>query len=246
MNVGRYMSGFKKLCDKIGVDVRSNHHLFARRFVKHVNQKGINLIVDVGANKGQFAESMFSSGYKGTIISFEPLPDACKILNEKSKSYNGKWIIAAPTALSNVNGSTEFNYFSSDAMSSLLDPSDTMARNVANVAVKEKIKVELNLLSEILWETAKLPPQEFALKIDTQGSELQVLKGAEKLFKFSRLVQFETSTDPNYQEQPYYFELDNYMRDFGFKLIDLEPGYRNATNGKMLEFDTIYENIAPE
>jgi len=156
---------------------------------------------------------MFSSGYKGTIISFEPLPDACKILNEKSKSYNGKWIIAAPTALSNVNGSTEFNHFSTDAMSSLLDPSDTMARNIANVEVKEKIKVELNLLSEILWEAAKLPPQEFALKIDTQGSELQVLKGAEKLFKFSRLVQFETSTDPNYQEQPYYFELDNYMRD---------------------------------
>ena len=131
-------------------------------------------------------------------------------------------------------------------MSSLLDPSDTMARNISNVEVKEKIQVELNLLSEILWETAKLPPQEFALKIDTQGSELQVLKGAEKLFKLSRLVQFETSTDPNYQEQPYYFELDDYMRGFGFKLIDLEPGYRNTTNGKMLEFDAIYENIASE
>src|SRR5687768_6225783 len=51
-------------------------------------QQGINMLLDVGANTGQYAMSMFKLGYKGTIISFEPLNDAYNILKTNQAKYS--------------------------------------------------------------------------------------------------------------------------------------------------------------
>ena len=41
--------------------------------IKSINQNNINSIIDVGANRGQFAEEVFKNSFKGNILSFEPL-----------------------------------------------------------------------------------------------------------------------------------------------------------------------------
>ena len=47
----------------------------------------INLIFDVGANEGQFAKKIIENGYKGKIISFEPLNDPYEKLVLKSSKF---------------------------------------------------------------------------------------------------------------------------------------------------------------
>ena len=243
MSFVQNLSPVKQAAKALGIDIRSRRHLFESRFVQHTNRLKLDLIVDVGANKGQFAESILGAGYKGVIISFEPQPDACEILIEKAKRWGDRWIIAPPMAIAEKNGTTEFTCFSANAMSSLLEPVSGIEGIVPHATVEKTITVKLEKLEDILWDIANISPQPFALKIDTQGSELRVLQGAEKLFQYSRLVQFESSLKPIYQDQPSYFELDLYMRNNEFTIVDLEPGYRHNESGVLIEYDVIYETI---
>ncbi len=146
-------------------------------------------------------------------------------------------------AIAEKNGTTEFTCFSANAMSSLLEPVSGIEDIVPHANVEKTITVKLEKLEDILWDIANISPQPFALKIDTQGSELRVLQGAEKLFHYSKLVQFESSLKPIYQDQPSYFELDLYMRNNEFTIVDIEPGYRHNGSGVLIEYDVIYESI---
>ena len=51
--------------------------------MKHFN---INSVIDVGANKGQFAINLFKNKFIGDILSFEPLKQEHEILKELSKN----------------------------------------------------------------------------------------------------------------------------------------------------------------
>lgn len=241
MNVNRYFGRAKSLLNRFGIDVRSSKHIFSNRFVQHVKRKNIRLVLDVGANKGQFAESIFACGYDGLLVSVEPLPDACEILVNKSTAHGKNWIIAPPMALSDEKGESEFNCFSASAMSSLLQPVANIQAEVPSSGVKDKISVRLETLTKQFWEEVDVELQDFALKIDTQGSELSVLRGAHELMNKIKMVQVECSANPYYDGQPHYFELDEYLRSCGFKLVDLSPGYRNPNTDRLLEFDAIYE-----
>ena len=88
---------------------------------KLLQNLSINLIIDVGANKGQFRDLVRDAGYKNLLISFEPLVDAYKIL--KNKSVKDKlWIIWENIALGDSIKTERFHQTRNSVSSSIFPP----------------------------------------------------------------------------------------------------------------------------
>ena len=106
-----------------GLDIRLNG-LNSRedlRFVSFLEMHCIDTVLDVGANRGQFARDLIAAGYRGRVISFEPLPDAHAALVREASRYTGDWRVAPRKALSDTNGTATFHVTDRDTSSSLLN-----------------------------------------------------------------------------------------------------------------------------
>ncbi len=77
------------------------------------------VVLDVGANIGQFAQGVRGAGYTGRIISFEALPDIHVEL-QKIASRDPQWTVAPCAALGSERGSAQINVAGNVASSSLL------------------------------------------------------------------------------------------------------------------------------
>jgi FkbM family methyltransferase len=231
----------KRAAKKVSLDVRkySDRNIFQKRIVKFLSDLRVDLLIDVGANRGQFGHSMYEHGYRGTIVSFEPIPDAHDQLVRLAAQSGYDWRVAPCTALTDNNGTAELTITKNSASSSLLAFTDRMTEFVPIATVKGKIIVETARLDNFLMK-AGLAERSFALKIDTQGSEMAVLAGALKVEPNIHLVMLEASIAQLYQEQPSYHEIDTYLRHRGWKLIDIEPGYRHPESLALCEFDAVY------
>jgi hypothetical protein len=78
------------------------------------------------------------------------------------------------------------------------------------------------------------------IKLDTQGTELDVLKGAADTLKRTLFVLSEMNNHDDYKHACKYYEVDEWLRQNGFTLADTITSYRNA--GRMIEYDAIYIN----
>ena len=68
----------------------------------------VDLVIDIGANTGQFAESLYDFGYAGQVLSFEPVPEAHQEISKRSLPYP-KWTIAERMAIGETDGEIEFH-----------------------------------------------------------------------------------------------------------------------------------------
>jgi hypothetical protein len=75
------------------------------------------------------------------------------------------------------------------------------------------------------------------LKLDVQGCELEVLRGASRSIDLVTLVEAELSIEAVYVDQPSILDMMRVMADLGFNLISLEPGFSDPVTGKLLEVD---------
>src|ERR1700710_457969 len=76
--------------------------------VQLLNQLGIDLVLDIGANLGQYTKALFAHGFAGNVISFEPVSDVYSKLLIKSKSLKN-WTIYERCAVGEQAGETEIN-----------------------------------------------------------------------------------------------------------------------------------------
>jgi len=89
------------------------------RLLRALNRFGVDLVFDVGANTGQFATELRSVGYRGRIVSFEPLPDAHQVLSAAA-ARDSNWTVHSRGALGDVDGEIEMNIAGNSASSSVL------------------------------------------------------------------------------------------------------------------------------
>ena len=112
-----------------------------------------------------------------------------------------------------------------------------MKKNAGFAQEVEQVEIKVTTLDNI---AASMTLGSCALKIDTQGYELEVLKGASRLLEKVKLISVELSLAELYERQAPYYCIDEYLRSHGFKLIDLYPGFKNLDTGEVLECDAIY------
>lgn len=195
------------------------------RLVHFFRMHQIDLVIDVGANRGQFATEIFDAGYSGQIVSFEPLPKAHAELVETARESKKRWSVAPRMALSDRGGVNELHITEGDASSSLLEPTHDFVRSLPQVRVIETIKVETVRFDDIA-DDFMLGSQNPFLKLDVQGHEYSVLKGAMQTLSRCRGVLVEVCIDSLYSSQSKLDDVLGLMAGSGFELWDIASAYR--------------------
>lgn len=230
----------RKIAQKFGFDITRYRQQLTpgARLVKIFKDRDIDLVIDVGANKGQFAGSLFEHGYTGTVISFEPLQEEHEYLIKESAKYSN-WETAERCALGDTEGRMEINVSENKVSSSLLDilPAATQADPSAGYTGREE--VDVRRLDKVLKERIHTYSNPF-LKIDVQGFEEKVLKGASGIMDRITGIHIELSLVPLYKDEPVLTDMLESIGLLGFSLYDMETGFRDHQSGRLLQADVLF------
>ena len=204
-----------------------------------IKKKKINLIFDIGSNTGQYAKSLRRYGYKNRIISIEPLEREYKILNihfkndKKFKSYN--------YAIGSENKITNINVAENSVSSSLYKPTKLHLNISKKINLIDKEKIELIQLDRLIkLKKIHISKSIIMIKIDAQGNEIEILKGAKNILQSARLIQLEVSFQKLYSKNKNYLEILNFLDKYNFKIIDFFYGVRSKKNHELLQADIIF------
>jgi FkbM family methyltransferase len=202
-----------------------------------LNSFQINLIFDVGANEGQFAKQMRTSGYDKRIVSFEPLSAAFVGLLEHTKT-DPLWE-AANCALGDYNGKAEINISANSWSSSLLDMLQTHEDVAPDSKYIGKETINITTIDSII-ENYRRPKDRLFLKIDTQGFGQKVLDGAEQSLEQILGIQMEMSLVPLYKDEPLLGDIIVYLYRKGYTLMSIEPEYFDSSTGQQMQINGLF------
>lgn len=119
------------------------------------------------------------------------------------------------------------------------DPRKSSAYNVRRkLETDQEISVPVKTLDSLVKKHGLEPP--FLLKVDVEGAELDVLKGASETLSRCGCVILEASVYPKFKDGPDIGDLVCYMRDQGFKLIDILAGVNHKKTGLLYQADLVF------
>jgi FkbM family methyltransferase len=222
---------------KIGLDV-SNYRPDAKRevlFFRMLNKFNINVIFDIGANEGQFGGFIRDLGYKGHLVSFEPLTTAYQQLINNSKN-DPLWKVAPQMAIGDEDGEITINIANNSESSSVLNMLDSHTQADGGSVYIGSEKVRISKLDSVYSNFVDNNSKVF-LKIDTQGFEDRVLRGAGKLLERTVGLQLELSLVPLYSNQKLFDELTAQLKDIGFEIWSINPVFSDPKTGRQLQVD---------
>lgn len=229
----------KKIFQKAGLTItRYPTHDQKRRILAYDNFK-IDTLLDVGANSGQYAGLIRELGFVGTIHSFEPTTSAFNILNKKSKS-DKNWNVHK-LAIGTNTGEVEINISENSFSSSILDIETLHVDSAPASRYISKEKVKIDTIDNLFPELTKNSNSVY-LKIDTQGYESEVLKGADKSLRSIKCIQLEMSMVPLYKNEWLFDDMMDYLKKKNFGLYTIEPEFYNPSTGQLLQADAIFYN----
>jgi FkbM family methyltransferase len=210
-----------------------------QRLLELLHRLQINCVVDVGANKGLYANSLRKLGYRGAILCFEPVAeDFAEIV--RISSGDDTWR-AFNCALGNDDTSADFNVIKSGNatfLSSLLESNLRLGDRIEKRAVA--VKRLDSVLGESGLDTTKL---RIFLKTDTQGYDLEVIKGCGSILPKVHGIQCEVSVIPLYEKMPHYTQALEFLERQGFSLVDLDIVNRDR-NGCVVEYDCVMIRVS--
>ncbi|EKR34234.1 FkbM family methyltransferase [Leptospira interrogans] len=202
------------------------------------------IIADVGASGGIHPRwEKFTSFYKGIL--FEPDPREYEQLIKQKDTR----ILVIGTALSDSKQEISFNLCKRQQVSSAYLPNLKFLKafpDAERYDVERAIKIKTDCIDSLLKDK-EVKYIDF-LKVDTQGLELSILKGASHYLNDTIGLQIEIEFVPMYLNQPLFPEVDEYIRTQGFTLFDLQRYYWKRKNsfatgidkGQLIFCDTLY------
>jgi FkbM family methyltransferase len=194
-----------------------------------------DLVVDIGANSGQWMSMVRKHGYMGEAICIEPLEKP--FLKLKERKFDN--IIALNCAVGNKNGHIIMNIASNDGeSSSILELDHYHEIGAPHVKYIGKEKVKIFKLSKILQTSTH---KKIFVKIDTQGYEIQVLKSIKKKhFNEIYALEIESNLVSTYKSSTLIEDLIKFLRGKGFQPFRIENGFGMPNFGQQLQVDILF------
>lgn len=206
--------------------------------VKAMRRFDIDLVLDVGANAGQFALGLRAAGYSGRIVSFEPLSTAYDML-VKAAERDAAWHVHERVAIGSYDGVASLNVAANSVSSSLLPmlPLHEAAATSSQYVGLEEVPVRRldSVVGRYLHGSERC-----MLKIDTQGFEWSVMDGAPETLLRSRGVLCELSLVPLYDGQHLWGDVISRLEGLGFELWSLNKGFVDKRDGRTLQCDAAF------
>jgi FkbM family methyltransferase len=207
---------------------------YLRRLIRLLQ---IDLVVDVGGNRGQYAQLIRRRvGYSGALISIEPIPEAAADLRRVAAG-DAQWAVVE-AALGETAGRAALNVMHADTLSSLLEPSNAATDLLArDNTVARRVDVRVQTLDELLAaHPLAQGKQRIYLKLDVQGLELPVLRGAGAALARISALQAELSVIALYPGVAPYHEQMREIEALGFQL-SFVPAHNYTQFPDMIDFD---------
>ena len=228
------------LIRRTGLEVRRYHpnnsqHCATQRMLRHL---GITLVLDVGANTGQYGEELLAAGYAGRLVSFEPLSSAHAALTKRASTH-ARWAVHPRAAIGAEPGQAMINVAGNSVSSSLLV---TLGSHVDAAPESQTIGIEsvpLIRLDDVLPQYLTVTDR-LLLKVDTQGYEWEVLDGAGDSLDSAAAVQLELSLLPLYAGQRLWRDYVERLESSGFQLYFAYPAFTNPDTGQSLQWDAMF------
>lgn len=194
----------------------------------------VQTILDVGANQGQFALSAAHFYPRAAVHAFEPVPEVYAALQRNTRK--AARINTYNFALGSSGGALNFYHNHYSHASSALPVSDLQRQVVPATASVQQITVPVQRLDDVA--IALVPP--VLLKLDVQGFEQEVLKGATATLQAIDYLLFETSFVPMYDGEPLFDDMHQFVKQLGFEFIG-PVGYYQAATLQILQMDLLYK-----
>jgi FkbM family methyltransferase len=237
--IGWFRHSAQRVLRHFGVEITRyyNPGFLALKRMEILRDREINLVLDVGANAGRYAEGLRSSGFRGRIVSFEPTSEAFATLKVKA-GLDSDWS-CEQLALSDVDGERLINVSANSWSSSLLPIS---AQHVESAPESFFVRSEIVNTSRIDTLSSRLVPDDgrVFLKLDVQGHELWVLRGAERTLSQIDALECELTVVTLYDGQALIGEILEYLDRRDLELVALEPGYTDPRSGQLLQLDGLF------
>jgi FkbM family methyltransferase len=200
---------------------------------------GVDCVLDVGAHFGEYGSLLRHYGYRGRIVSFEPVAASFERLTD-ARAGDADWR-AYNVALGSEDGEHDLNVARDTALSSFHEPSSRPL--TAALVVESRERVQVRTLDSVFEEcVAGLRDPRVFLKMDTQGWDREVLRGAERTLPRVDGLQSEVSVLPLYEGMTDYLEAIRELQDLGFDLTGIYPV---AYDGfRVVELDVVLARAA--
>jgi FkbM family methyltransferase len=210
----------RRVPQRLGYDVVRFPPGEARRS-RVMREKGVTVVLDVGANAGQYAEGLRRGGFEGRIESFEPVTEAFQRLSTAAAG-DSRWNVHH-IALGDQTETRTLNVAANSAASSSLLPMHhnhlDIAPHAAYVATED---VQVKRLDDLAHELLR-PDDRVLLKMDVQGFEGHILDGAAAVLRRVVGVEMEVAFIPLYEGQLHFVDAFRRMDEAGLGLADLLP-----------------------
>jgi FkbM family methyltransferase len=211
---------------------------FRWELMRLLQQLEINCVLDVGANHGQYARLLREWGYRGEIVSFEPIPEVFASLRQ-SMAGDPRWR-GHPWALGEAETELELNVANGDAQASsfLTFNEEGPVRWGDEHRVARSVRVPVRRLDAVLDQvTAHIASRRMYLKLDTQGFDLRVVAGAGARISEIVALQTEIAAFHFYDGMTSIGDALNRYRDLGFAITGMYPVSRKLDGLQVIEFD---------
>jgi FkbM family methyltransferase len=193
---------------------------------------GIEQVLDVGANVGQYGAALRRAGYLGRILSLEPLSRPFATLERRSAGdplWSCKQLALGPT-----DGTVTINVAEHDAGSSVNAPVQMLVSNIPQMRIVGQEDVLSRPLDSLV---GTVEGKKSMLKLDVQGYQREILESGQRLVQDIDLLEVEVSVTPLYDSEPPLLEMLEYLSEKGFRLLALDPGVSGVNFGFPLQFD---------
>lgn len=197
----------------------------------------VDCVIDVGAYRGDYGSFLRAAGYRGPIVSFEPVERSFRDLSRNSGG-DPAWTIEQ-LALGSREETREIGVASSTDFSSFRTFSPYGSDEFAEQSsIEHRERVNVRRLDSVLPDLLPAGVRRLFLKIDTQGWDVEVLQGAAGCLDRVVAIQLEASARPIYDGMPTYLESLGYATSLGFELTDAVPIVRDRHH-RVIEFDCV-------
>ena len=191
-------------------------------------------IIDIGSNKGQFILLIEKIYPNKNIYSFEPIKE---MINKQKKFFAYKNnIIFHNVALGSSTTLKEFLITARMDSSSFLKIVSDKNKS-KNYDIVENRNIQINTLDDLLVNEKISHP--VLIKIDVQGYELEVLRGANNLLKKTDYLLLEASKNEMYQNQPIEKVIVEYLKNLNFDILK-SNNWSKVQNTNFYQRDIIF------
>lgn len=204
--------------------------------VRNLHESTVSSVIDVGANVGQFGLDIRRHGFKGQIFSYEPVEETFEVLVHTTTRHQPWQAINLGLGASEYE--TTINISGNAGLSSSILKIGTLhLENFPESASVAKQNISISTIDKQL-EILELLPEDIMLKLDVQGFEAEVLKGASRSLSKIPICFLEVSISPLYEGEVSFLPILIELSKFGHEVIDVFRGIK-AKDGRLLQLDIL-------